>query len=312
MHSHSGTICHHAIQICPDFAPNFQVSQTETTSYTGNQSRTYKIGNLQPISTFKYKVPIDCAWGATTNPEYLLTGKNSMLSAAYAPLSTLPPEIVLHIMSYIPTESLLPVKLVSKIFHAYATIATLHNKTINRDLAQVCRCQTMVEASLPRGRPLNCCICTHCGRVKKTCAFTDTQSRKVNPKRICISCGILQKKYTEKRLPRVDGEYLIPCWECREAVPQFRCWRYILSIARHRFQLPPEPSPDAIYDMLYGAYCKECLEKKIGTSVEKLQTDYEVKTGIKKCGSVTWEGVSWKGVVMHGVALENGPGFFKL
>jgi len=243
-----------------------------------------------------------------------MTGRNSMTTAAYAPFTTLPPEIPLNILAQVPSESHLAVKLVSKHFHTYAKAAFLHTEGNDESitLTQCCRSHTGIEASLPRGRPLNCCICTHCGHVKDTHLFTDTQARKVNPKRICIACGITQKKYTEKLLPRVNDEYLIPCWGCKRAVPQFKYWRYLLSLARHQFRISASASASEIYSMQYGAYCMECLEERIGFPVARLYAEVAARSAARRGGLIAVERVSLKGVVLHGVTLGNGPGFFKL
>ena len=231
----------------------------------------------------------------------------------YAPFSEIPPEIFLNILSHVDSDDHLSVKLVSRTFHAYGNAALRHIESRPRNLAFLCRCHTNIEASLPRGRPLNCCICTHCGHVLPTSFFTDTQARKDNPKRICISCGIIQKKYTEKLLPCVKGEYLIPCWGCRKAVPQFKHWRHVLSLARHRYRLPDMTDVNEIYSVRYGAYCQGCLEERIGYPIARLYAEIAARSAARRGGvMVGEEKVCLKGVILHGVTFGNGPGFFKL
>ncbi|KAL6719843.1 hypothetical protein ACLMJK_001764 [Lecanora helva] len=236
-----------------------------------------------------------------------------MATEPYAPFNKVPPEILLNILSQIHHDSLLSVKLVSKVFFTYVTAASHQRLEYNnREFSAWCRYHTEIEASLPRGRPLNCCICTHCGRVKDTHLFTDTQARKDNPKRICIACGIDAKKYTEKVLPRVHDEYLIPCWSCKRAVPQFKNWRYTLSLARHQFRIPPSASAAEMYSMMYGAYCKPCLEEKIGSPIAKLHARAGARSAARRGELVTVEDMSLRRVILHGVTLDNGPGYFKL
>lgn len=76
--------------------------------------------------------------------------------------------------------------------------------------------------------------------------------------------------------------------------------------------MSPSASASEIYSMQYGAYCKTCLEAKIGFPVAKLYAEIAARSAARRGGLVTVEGVSLKGVILHGVTLGNGPGFFKL
>ena len=56
------------------------------------------------------------------------------------------------------------------------------------------------------------------------------------------------------------NECCVLCWGCRYATPEFECWRYMLWRTRHRSKFPSGLSPVTIYDIRYGACCKECVE----------------------------------------------------
>lgn len=79
--------------------------------------------------------------------------------------------------------------------------------------------------------------------------------------RICIACGIAAKIYTKRKMPKVGGEARVPCWNCREAVPVWRDWRYCLSDARDWLIGDPSLTPSDVYVV---GYCRACLAGKLG------------------------------------------------
>ena len=61
-----------------------------------------------------------------------------------------------------------------------------------------------------------------------------------------------------------------------------------------------------------AAYCRPCLEKKIGFPVAKLYAEIAARSAARRGEMVVGERVSLKEVIWHGVTIGNGPGFFKL
>ena len=130
------------------------------------------------------------------------------------------------VLSHIPPVDSLKVKLVCKSLNAWA--CTEFN---SRDMTkrEVIEAQTSLEASLPRGRRLKHFICTHCGLVKPTDKFSDNQAVKTNYTRTCISCGINRRSYTTGKMPKVNGVKRIPCWLCKNAVPEYENWQDVMA-----------------------------------------------------------------------------------
>lgn len=136
-------------------------------------------------------------------------------------IQDVPPEILSMILSHIDPVDYLKVKLLSRTFFVWASVEFRWKDMTKAKLIQG---QTNLEASLPRTRRLTHFICTHCGLVKDKHMFSDNQAVKTNPRRICISCGISRRVYTQGQMPKVDGVERIPCWHCRKAVRKYAGW----------------------------------------------------------------------------------------
>lgn len=189
-----------------------------------------------------------------------------------ASIKDVPPEIFENILSHIRPVDYLKVKLVSKSFSDWASNVF---KWEDMTMEEVVQGHTSVEASLPRGRPLNYCVCKHCGLVKPTNEFSDNQAVKTNHKRICISCGIGYNTYTKRQLPKINGEEHIPCWHCRKAVPKYDNWEEILVsgkavLTKLLEETTPEGDPItymtsdrrklvSVHELPALALCKPCL-----------------------------------------------------
>ena len=179
----------------------------------------------------------------------------------------------MHVLSHIPPVDCLKVKLVCKSFNDWACI-----EFTSRDMTkgEIIQAQTSLEASFPRGRRLKHFICTHCGLVKPTDKFSDNQAVKTNYTRTCISCGIYRGKYTTGQMPKVNGLKCIPCWLCKNAVPEFEKWQAEMALGKadltkifdvsRREGLPQRyktgdgrflASP---YELRVLAFCQQCLE----------------------------------------------------
>ena len=130
------------------------------------------------------------------------------------------------ILSHIPPVDCLKVKLVCKSFNNWACTEFESREMTKCEIIQA---QTSLEASLPRSRRLKHFICTHCGLVKPTDKFSDNQAVKTKSKRICISCGIIRRSYTTGQMPKVNGVKYIPCWVCKNAVPQYENWQDVMA-----------------------------------------------------------------------------------
>ncbi|KAF6218515.1 hypothetical protein HO133_005864 [Letharia lupina] len=193
-----------------------------------------------------------------------------------ASIKDVPPEIFENILSHIRPVDYLKVKLVSKSFSDWASNVF---KWEDMTMEEVVQGHTSVEASLPRGRPLNYCVCKHCGLVKPTNEFSDNQAVKTNHKRICISCGIGYNTYTKRQLPKINGEEHIPCWHCRKAVPKYDNWEEILVSGKAVLtKLLEETTPegDPITYMTSDRYLgPKKKQKKLFTEFDNLQEEWK-------------------------------------
>lgn len=122
-------------------------------------------------------------------------------------MNNIPPEVLRVILFYVAPEDYLKVKLVSKHFSEWASAEFKWKDMTKAELVQG---HTSLEAGFPRGRRLQYFVCTHCGLVKPTKAYSDNQAVKKNPTRICVSCGIIRNRYTRRVLPKINGEEHIP------------------------------------------------------------------------------------------------------
>lgn len=149
------------------------------------------------------------------------------------------PEIFRIILSHIAPVDYLKVKLVSKEFSEWAA-AEFKWKDMTK--AEVIQGHTSLEAGLPRGRRLKHFICTHCGLVEPANKFSDSQAVKTNRKRVCISCGIIHRTYTERQLPKINGEERIPVRQFSEF-----CYPFCVSIFYlHMTMLTPKSSAGVV------------------------------------------------------------------
>ncbi|CAD6567017.1 MAG: hypothetical protein ASARMPRED_000465 [Alectoria sarmentosa] len=190
-----------------------------------------------------------------------------------ASLEEVPPELFKIILSHIPPVDYLKVKLVSKSFSSWASTEF---KWRDMTKGEVVQGQTSLEASLPRARRLKHFICTHCGLVKSINKFSDNQAVKTNHKRICISCGISNKIYTKRQLPKINGDEHIPCWHCLKAVPKYDKWEEILESGKadlkkllggsktegrlQRYLTTDGRVLEWVYELPVLGFCKPCLE----------------------------------------------------
>ena len=176
------------------------------------------------------------------------------------------------VLSHIPPIDYLKVKLVCKSFNVWACMVY---KSRVMTKGEVVQAQTSLEASLPRGRRLQHFVCTHCGLVKPTNKFSDNQAVKTNYKRICISCGINRQKYTTGQRPKVNGVKCIPCWLCKNAVPEYENWQVVMASGKAALMKILGPSRKGLlqryktgdgrvlewaYELQVLAFCKDCLE----------------------------------------------------
>ena len=177
------------------------------------------------------------------------------------------------VLSHIPPVDCLKVKLVCKSFNGWACTEF---KSRDMTKGEVIQAQTSLEASLPRGRRLKHFICTHCGLVKPTDKFSDNQAVKTKYTRCCISCGINRKIYTTGQMPKVNGVKYIPCWRCKNAVPEYENWQDVMALgkaalmkilsASRKEGLPQRyKAGDGRflvwpYELQALAFCKQCLE----------------------------------------------------
>ena len=177
------------------------------------------------------------------------------------------------VLSHIPPIDSLKVKLVCKCFNVWACPEF---KSRDMTKGEVIQAQISLEVSLPRGRPLKQFICTHCGLVKPTDKFSDNQAVKTNYRRICISCGISHRTYTTGQMPKVNGVKCIPCWLCKNAVPEYENWRDVMALGKaalakildaswneglpQRYKTGDGRFLAWPYELQVLAFCKECLE----------------------------------------------------
>ena len=170
------------------------------------------------------------------------------------------------VLSHIPPVDCLKVKLVCKSFNGWAC-AEFKSRDMTK--AEIIQAQTSLEASLPRGRHLKYFICTHCGLVKPTNKFTDNQAVKTNYTRSCISCGINRRTYTTGRMPKVNGVTYIPCWLCKNAVPEYENWQDVMVLGKaaltkilhaSRYKTGDGRSLERPYEVQVLAFCQQCLE----------------------------------------------------
>jgi len=210
---------------------------------------------------------------STTTHDTNMSGNQTTTTATGnipIPITSLPMEMVLEIIHKVPASSHLAVKLVSKSFHTFATAANLAAPS---NKARAIRSHTMIEATIPRGRPLQCCICTACGLVKNTNLFSDAQAKKTNTTRICLSCGIAAKIYTKRKQPKVDGVGKLPCFRCRRAVPIWQGWESVHRRAQYELGkgLGRGFEADGVrLELGVVGWCVECLELKLGFGIDQL------------------------------------------
>ena len=189
-------------------------------------------------------------------------------------IQNVPSEIFKLILSYVAPVDYLKFKLVSKSFADWAT-SEFDWKNMTKD--EVIQGQTSLEARLPRTRRLKSFICTHCGLVKDSDQFSDSQAIKTNFKRICVSCGISNRIYTVGVLPKIDGQEHIPCWNCRRAVPKYHKWKDALASGKdallrimeqgrsegyvERYTTRDGRKFDCIQELQALAFCKPCMKQ---------------------------------------------------
>ena len=177
------------------------------------------------------------------------------------------------VLSHIPPVDYLKVKLVCKSFNHWACSEFTSRDMTKREVIQA---QISLEASLPRGRRLKHFICTHCGLVKPTDKFSDNQAVKTNYKRTCISCGINRSSYTTGQRPKVNGVKCIPCWLCKNAVPEYENWQDVMALGKaaltkildasrneglpQRFKTGDGRFLAWPYELRVMAFCKQCLK----------------------------------------------------
>ena len=192
------------------------------------------------------------------------------------PIETVPPEIFKLISSYVAPIDYLKFKLVSKSFADWAT-CEFGWKNMTKD--EVIQGQISLEAGLPRTRRLKSFICTHCGLVKASDRFSDSQGVKTNWKRICVSCGISNRIYTVGQLPKINGQEHIPCWNCRNAVPKYDKWEDVLASGKdalaeiiecgkcegyiNRYTTRDGRTLDSIHQLQALAFCKRCMKQML-------------------------------------------------
>lgn len=170
------------------------------------------------------------------------------MAAPLDPFNNVPNEILLMILSSVNASDHLSVKLTSKRFLSGAFAIDTSSLTF----AQANSCHAAIEAALPRDRPLNCCCCSRCGRVKDKNQFSDRQAAKTRAKRSCIRCCIRNRKYSKRRLPTVSGQIKIPCYGCVAPRPTYRGWKL--------------KSAEATILLGYRGtviYCQPCLEWRL-------------------------------------------------
>ncbi|MCJ1278384.1 hypothetical protein MMC21_006199 [Puttea exsequens] len=218
---------------------------------------------------------------------------------AVAPaLNNIPPEILQNILFHVSDHDHLSVKLVSKTWNAWANVA-LPIARLSLNKTEAARCHTKIEAtSIPRRRRLIYCVCIHCGKVKDKRCFSDNQAQKRNTTRICIACGIPAKKYTRHVLPKVHGKAYLPCWDCKQAVPEWHDWSFITDQARRH--LKPTESLRAV-QMFVAAFCKPCLESRLSFPVQRLQEEYDAR-----CAAVNWDTAVCETTKTFGICKTNG------
>lgn len=165
------------------------------------------------------------------------------------PFNNVPDEILLVILSSVNITDHLSVKLVSKRFLSWASAID----TTTLTLAQAAKCHAAIEATFPRSRALVCCCCTRCGRVKDTTQFGDHQATKTKANRMCIACGIRNRKYSKRCMPSVGGEMRIPCYDCVTPRSLYDGWK--LKSAEATILLGLRRDRDI--------FCERCLEARL-------------------------------------------------
>lgn len=177
------------------------------------------------------------------------------------------------ILSHLPPIDYLKVKLICKSFNDWVCTESTSRDMTKDELIQA---QTSLEASFPRGRRLNHFICTHCGLVKPAEKFSDNQAVKTKYTRTCISCGINRRIYTTGQMPKINGVKHIPCWLCKNAVPEFENWQDVLALGKAALTRIFDESRKEGYPQRYNtgdgrflewpyelkvlAFCNQCLE----------------------------------------------------
>ena len=169
-----------------------------------------------------------------------------------APLNSfhkVPNEILLNTLSMVRATDHLSIKLVSKRFLTCASAID----TTALTFAQATKCHAAIEATLPRNRALICCCCSRCGLVKDTNQFSDRHATKTKANRTCIACGIRNRRYSKQRLPSVNGQIRIPCYDCLAPKSPYAGWELksaeatiLLGLRRGR-----------------EIYCEPCLEFRL-------------------------------------------------
>lgn len=126
-----------------------------------------------------------------------------------------PLEIVANILSYVPAVDHLAVKLVDK---QSALIATRYMDTSDLSPSAKGYCHTRLEANFHPDRPMIYLACTRCGLLKRREDFADAEWKNANHERICVRCGIITNKYSNRSLVS-EGVWKFPCRRCLRALP---------------------------------------------------------------------------------------------
>jgi len=129
-------------------------------------------------------------------------------------IETLPSELIAEIISHTPASDRLAVELSSRTLAAHLPLTGpgYHG------FREVVYAHARIEAAYPSGTKLNILICASCGKLKPSENFTASQSRRINPTRICIPCGIHRRYYTSKAFEMVGGERRFACVGCEKAI----------------------------------------------------------------------------------------------
>lgn len=90
---------------------------------------------------------------------------------------------------------------------------------------------------------------------------------------MCIACGIATKAYHKRKMPRVRGREMVPCWGCRRAVPVWEGWLGVMMTAYPYLTRGLGRGAEADRERLevgMVGYCRQCLERRLGFGVDGL------------------------------------------